>query len=339
MKKTLLLLTVFILIAYPSSKACSCIYHGGFAFVHQMSDLVVYGRVIQYDSIGTYNAPDNPYSMKFEILKKFRGDEKQDTIIVLGDYGNYCRPYIKTFEPETEWLLALKKYSFGKENEYIVTICGEYFLPVKDSIAIGRVTSLDQNAEKKKFELTEIEKIINHPELYKIPKASEEFRSMAGNDYLPISNGNYWKMQYAEKRAIDGKTKIDGKEYYVMQDGEYKFFYRKEKNKVWVKEFDDPPGIKFDLNAKINDTWKYNDWNVTLISKTDTVFINKKFITNCYSFYLDIPEMVDDEHIIWLAPGIGFIKEECPEWAFPVKRLEKAKINGNEMVFIENETQ
>lgn len=111
---------------------------------------------------------------------------------------------------------------------------------------------------------------------------------------------------------------------------------RNENNKIWVQEFDDPPGIKFDLNAKVNDTWKYNKWNVTLVSKTDTVILHNTFIADCYQFYLDIPVMVDDEHSIWLAPGIGFVQEICPEWAYPVLKLEKAKTGGKELIFLPN---
>ena len=264
-----------------------------------------------------------------EVIKKFRGDELKDTIVVWGDYGNNCRPYIHTFQPETNWILALKKNPSPDASGYIITICGEYYLPVVNGIVTGCVISKDQNAEKKEFELAEIEKIITNPELYPIEDKPTVIKPE--NDYLPLANGNYWKMSHGEKWIIDGTKVVDGREFFILKDDEHEFLYHKEGGKIWVKEFDDPPGVKFDLDANVNDTWKYNKWNIILISKTDSVTIHNHLICNCYHFYLDIPLMTDDEHSIWLATGIGFVKEECPEWAFPVIMLDEAKINGKEI--------
>jgi hypothetical protein len=48
MNRIILLFTIFMLTECPLSKACKCNYPGVFAFVNQMADLVVYGRVIEY---------------------------------------------------------------------------------------------------------------------------------------------------------------------------------------------------------------------------------------------------------------------------------------------------
>jgi hypothetical protein len=41
--------------------------------------------------------------------------------------------------------------------------------------------------------------------------------------------------------------------------------------------------------------------------------------------------MVDDEHSIWLAPGIGFIQEVCGECQYPLRKLDKARIGDREL--------
>jgi hypothetical protein len=38
--------------------------------------------------------------------------------------------------------------------------------------------------------------------------------------------------------------------------------------------------------------------------------------------------MVDEEHSIWLAPGIGFIQERCGECLHQIRKLDKARIGG-----------
>lgn len=151
------------------------------------------------------------------------------------------------------------------------------------------------------------------------------------SDYLPLEVGNYWQLDYSEKREVIGMKTINNKVYYSLKYYNDTSYYRMENDKVYVIGFEGVESVKFDFSAKVNDTWNYNSYTVKLTSKTDTITINNQKFLNCYQFYLDVPVMVDEEHSIWLAPGIGFIQEQCGECLHQIRKLDKAKIGEQEI--------
>lgn len=150
------------------------------------------------------------------------------------------------------------------------------------------------------------------------------------SEYLPLEIGNYWQLDYSEKKEVIGKTTVEGKEYYLLRYLNDTSYYRVENGRIYAIEYADNESLKFNLSARVNDTWKYHSQTVKLISKTDTIVINNKKIANCYHFSFDNPAWIDDEHSIWLAPGIGFIQEQCGECQHPFRKLDKAKISAVE---------
>ena len=154
------------------------------------------------------------------------------------------------------------------------------------------------------------------------------------DDYLPLEVGNYWQLDNLNKKEIVGTKLIDNKTYYLLTILNDTMYYRIENDQVFVIEQTEPPSIKFDLSAEVNDTWNFNPCIVKLISKTDTIIINNHKIINCYQFYFDIPDMIDEEHSTWLAPGIGFIQEQCfGECLHQFYKLDKARIGGQEIEY------
>jgi hypothetical protein len=151
------------------------------------------------------------------------------------------------------------------------------------------------------------------------------------NNYLPLEIGNNWKFDFSEKKEIVGSKVIGDKTFYLIQYENDTVYYRTENDKVYVIEYEDNESVKFNLSAKVNDTCNYNSYLVKLISKTDTVLVNDTKFVNCLHFYYDIPGVVDDEHSIWLAPGIGFVQEQCGECLHQIKKLDKVKIGGHEV--------
>lgn len=178
MRTLFVILTILILSAKSEIFACSCNHLGGFAISHQVSDLVVYGKVLEYDSFGTHGRPNEPSSMRFAVIEKFRGIESRDTITVFGDYGADCRHYISTFPLNTKWVLALHKF----ENDYEISICGEFCLPIKSKKATGQIFERGYSDAIITVSLAELKKIITSPVDYPIYKGYNEF----------TSNGDYW---------------------------------------------------------------------------------------------------------------------------------------------------
>jgi hypothetical protein len=152
-------------------------------------------------------------------------------------------------------------------------------------------------------------------------------------EYLPLKEGNYWEFDYYPRREIKGTKSIDGKSFYIMMYESLEFYYRIENNKVYAKEFGNPVGVKFKFDVKEGDKWNYNGYEVTLISKSETLKIGSKTLKNCYRFAFDNPEMVDDEHDIILAPDLGFVWQNCGECTQPVSQIIKAKINNRILYF------
>jgi hypothetical protein len=160
---------------------------------------------------------------------------------------------------------------------------------------------------------------------------------LLGDDYFPLSVGNNWKLEHLDLREIVGKTTLENKEYYIMTINSDSIYYRRDGNSILQKTQPTGESVLFRLDANVGDSWQFpmgsgsSAYNVTLASKTDTVIINGKQFTNCYHFFFDAPLVVDEEHSVVLAPGIGYIKENCGFCPYPQLLLEHAKIDSVEI--------
>jgi hypothetical protein len=160
-----------------------------------------------------------------------------------------------------------------------------------------------------------------------------------GGDYFPLAVGNTWKIEHRDLREIVGKNTLEGKEYFLMLVGNDSAYFRKEGNSIYQKVEPTGESLLFKLDANVGDSWQFpmtlsgSTYNVTLGSKTDTITIGNQRITNCFTFYFDVPLMVDEEHSITLAPGIGYIQENCGFCDYPNLKLQHAKIDGVEISF------
>ena len=152
-------------------------------------------------------------------------------------------------------------------------------------------------------------------------------------DYLPMQVNNYWEIEHISITSITGTRVIDNKTYFEFVQGSDTSYYRNENNKIYTRHLKEAESLKFDLTANVNQSWEYQNWIVTLKSKTDTLLINHTKVPNCYKFFFDILGGADDEHNIWLAPGIGFIKMNCGFCPYPFLNLIKANIDSVEITF------
>lgn len=152
-------------------------------------------------------------------------------------------------------------------------------------------------------------------------------------DYLPLEVGNYWLFDDSSRHEIVGSTLLHEKHYFLMQYEGDTSYYRLADNKVYVLDPEESPeeSVMYNLSAKTGDSWNFNLYTVTLISKTETISINGRQISDCYEFYFDTPVLIDEEHTILLAPEIGFIQKICGECPNSTRKLDKANIDGKEI--------
>jgi hypothetical protein len=136
MKLQSIILTILFLSINRTLLPCDCDFQGGFLKVAPTTDLVALVKVRKYLTFkNIYNA-QTPMSMEVEIIDIYKGKESRKTIIIWGDNGILCRPYLSQFDIEKYYVIALynddctKGYvpKEEKETDYFVSICGEFWL-------------------------------------------------------------------------------------------------------------------------------------------------------------------------------------------------------------------
>lgn len=156
MKELKIMLTIVLLTIGQTILACDCDSQGAFLKVAPNSKLVALVKVTKYLTFKDIYEVKTPMSMEVEIIEIYKGEESRKTIIVWGDIGNLCRPYLSRFKEGQYYIIAFSGGSngskgFAHENEkttdYSISICGEYWLDVdiKQQIAIGSVTEKQNN--------------------------------------------------------------------------------------------------------------------------------------------------------------------------------------------------
>jgi hypothetical protein len=150
------------LLLAPSASACSCISSNrSFVQLAQRSELVIRGKVIEYGWYKDDKAKTRPpLMMTVEVKEVYRGVTKSNKIIVQGDNGIICRPYVNQFPVGTEWVLALSKDSWTKKGELAVSGCGEYWLKVNGSNAVGKITHGNPKAKAQAMSLPNLRKLL-----------------------------------------------------------------------------------------------------------------------------------------------------------------------------------
>jgi len=141
--KKLLLLFVLVYAGYINL-SCKCGWAGNFLRVAPYEDLVVKARVL---SLHKHHS-DIHEKMEVEIIKTFKGNEKRKRIMVWGDDGKSCRPYIDNFKKGHTYYLALNP----EGKDYEISVCGQYYLQV-DQNQVKLQKNVEDEAEPKPMNL------------------------------------------------------------------------------------------------------------------------------------------------------------------------------------------
>ena len=137
MRYIIILLTVFIFTISKKTFACDCNSAGEFLKVAPTSDFVSLIKVTKYLTFKDIEGTNIPMSMEVEIIDIYKGKETKKTIVVWGDNGMECRPYLSEFKIGEYYVIAF----FKEKVDYYISICGDYWLQadIEKKIANGSV--------------------------------------------------------------------------------------------------------------------------------------------------------------------------------------------------------
>jgi hypothetical protein len=128
------LVTLLVMLLAPSvALACTCMWAGPFTKVALGTDLVVLAEVRSHDRT----------SMNVTVLDLHKGTERRRLIRVWGGDGAACRPSVTAFPPGTRWILALRRFGDPHPRDYGISYCGEFWLEVRGTDAVGRISVAD----------------------------------------------------------------------------------------------------------------------------------------------------------------------------------------------------
>ncbi|MEL6250828.1 MAG: hypothetical protein AAFR87_02355 [Bacteroidota bacterium] len=136
--KTGIVLLLALLFSLPPTESikCSCTWGGSFLDVSQDADLVALVRVKRHTSFKKIYDNRKPMSMEVEVMEVLQGREDRKTLIIWGDDGNLCRPFISNYSKGSVWVIAFTAGSSSRgqreerNSDYSISICGEYWLEV-----------------------------------------------------------------------------------------------------------------------------------------------------------------------------------------------------------------
>jgi hypothetical protein len=118
--------------------ACTCMWRGPLLTVAPTADVVVRARVLRHDvAAGAINLV-----VEADVLEVLKGSERRSRIRIWGDNGVQCRPYVRMFAADTEWVFALGRITAGEgEGDFAISVCGEHWARVDGDEAVGRLLS------------------------------------------------------------------------------------------------------------------------------------------------------------------------------------------------------
>ncbi|HLP11651.1 MAG TPA: hypothetical protein VK177_06920 [Flavobacteriales bacterium] len=132
---------------------CECDWKGNFITVAPEAPVVVKAKVLGFFKKNSPPADkdvDIDVKMEVEIMNVFKGKETRKKIMIWGDNGMQCRPYVSAFKKDAVYYIAMNKMN---DVDYYISVCGEYYLKVKN----GKVKMQGNNANETMRDMTEKE--------------------------------------------------------------------------------------------------------------------------------------------------------------------------------------
>jgi len=240
MKKVIILFLVVVILSLVMSKditACDCIWGGPFLKVTKDCPLVALVKIKNY-----YTSTSGiPMAAEVEILHSLKGDSTIQTAKVWGDNGILCRPYLSVFQNDSIWIMALYESSGNwgwgskEKGDYFISICGEYYLDVKQDTVIGHIQNVNNNDPKQKMGLSDFletaKSLLTSVNNQSIKKYSYNIEQNYPNPFNPnttikynLDKPNYVKLTIFNLTGQEIETIVNG----FQTSGEYEINWQAE---------------------------------------------------------------------------------------------------------------
>jgi hypothetical protein len=117
------------------------------------SKLVVLVKVKGYSHLSETSR--TPMALQVEVLNLLKGREKRTNLIVWGDDGHLCRPFVSQFKKDSVYVMALDAGSerWGQKKEikkdFSISNCGAFWLQadIRQQQAFGDVNNPDRSSQ------------------------------------------------------------------------------------------------------------------------------------------------------------------------------------------------
>jgi hypothetical protein len=145
-KSTLLFFIIFS--CYQNQvTACGCNVERPFLQTSTDAALIAVVEIQDYISYDKMMGEDVPVSMSVKIKKVLKGFETRSEIIVWGNNGLMCSPYLSIFEVGSEWVMTFRNspieaYKNAKTSDYGLSNCGEHFMKLERGVIRGLIKNM-----------------------------------------------------------------------------------------------------------------------------------------------------------------------------------------------------
>ncbi len=159
-KKILLLVVQIFLCTCTHLYACSCssAWNDTFLRTARSNEYVALVKVLSFDAFlndefKRGHEEKIPYSMTVEVIRNYKGFTEGEKIIIYGDNGILCRPYLNVFELDAYYLIAPIQYEYEGEQSFSFFICRTDYLKVNKSsnTVVGNYSFLRNSASLATF--------------------------------------------------------------------------------------------------------------------------------------------------------------------------------------------
>lgn len=116
--------------------ACTCTGNSSFFAVARQGVVVIRATVLDHKALRRGHRADLPTHMELHVIDVLKGVVPGNRILVAGDTGSLCRPYVSQFPKGTEWYFVLSPLAALSDGlpEFAISVCGTHWRRVTNEM-------------------------------------------------------------------------------------------------------------------------------------------------------------------------------------------------------------